>query len=204
MDWTTKISKQCLHHLTIQNRVAFDSMEKDEYEMSSRLHDRISHESSERCKKKIDERFLDHFKGNMTDDEFLGWIKKEEDLVDKIHKHHDLYEAVSKTHWDVLFRSSNGRIGTIGKDEHYRLSNIEFKQLVESGVTVKEYLKNLDDEKIRRIGPDLEKLNNWRLEIETAIKSVLNPHFEQEDVLEVFVSEFKSLQAAIPEIYPFI
>lgn len=68
----------------------------------------------------------------------------------------------------------------------------------------KEAREKAEREQMERELPDLEKLNNWRLEIQSAIDSVSKPSFESANVAEVFDSELKLLLSAVPEIYPFI
>ena len=52
--------------------------------------------------------------------------------------------------------------------------------------------------------PDIDRLNDWRIEVRAAVEAVTSPTFTSESVQEAFGHEFRALHAAIPEIYPFL
>jgi hypothetical protein len=82
------------------------------------------------------------------------------------------------------------------KEQQLELAHIEHAK-------AKAEAERIEQEQIERERPDLEILNDWRIEIKNAINSVKSPTFESESIQEAFNLEYRQLQESIPEIYPF-
>lgn len=101
---------------------------------------------------------------------------------------------------EEVTQSERDRIAKEKKDAEEKAENEAREDRLELARIMRE---KTEKEQAERDRPEIERLNNWRMEVRSRIEGIDCPTFDSAHVQDVFDAELSALRSAIPEIYPF-